>query len=103
MKLVLLGMQVTHQRDSKIVTLSQPGYIDQLMSKFQISVETSTNPTIPMSPTDFSDPIPIPLTQAQQTLFMQIVGSLLLLSTRSRPDCKLFIKKHDFKCKISKP
>jgi len=38
-----------------------------------------------MSPTDFSDPIPIPLTPAQQKLFMQIVGSLFL-SIRSRPD-----------------
>jgi len=39
-----------------------------------------------MSPTDLHDPTPTPLTPSHQKLFMQIVGSVLFLSTRSRPD-----------------
>jgi hypothetical protein len=39
-----------------------------------------------MSPTDLNDPTPTPLSPSQQNLFVQIVGSVLFLSTRSRPD-----------------
>jgi hypothetical protein len=82
-----LGMQITRDRSNKSLSLSQPGYISQLMSKFNVNTTSTTHyPNSPMSPTDINDPIPTPLTPSQQKLFMQIVGSVLFLSTRSRPD-----------------
>ena len=80
-------MQITRDRSNKSLSLSQPGYISQLMSKFNVNTTSPRHyPTSPMSPTDINDPIPTPLTPSQQKLFMQIVGSVLFLSTRSRPD-----------------
>ena len=82
-----LGMHVTRNRDLKSISLSQPGYISSLMSRFQIQPSSTVSyPICPMSPIDFQDSTNIPLTPSQQKLFMQIVGSLLFLSTRSRPD-----------------
>jgi len=40
----------------------------------------------PMSSLDLQDSHIVPLTPSQQKIYMQIVGSLLVLSTRSRPD-----------------
>ena len=82
-----LGMNVTRNRSTKCVSLSQPGYISSLMSRFQVKTSSnSSNPTCSMSSLDLQDSNNIPLTPSQQKLYMQIVGSLLFLSTRSRPD-----------------
>jgi hypothetical protein len=82
-----LGMQISRNRISKTISLSQPGYISTLMERFNIDI-TSTNsyPTCPMSSTDIIDPTPIYLSPLEQSLYMKIVGSVLFLSTRSRPD-----------------
>jgi hypothetical protein len=62
------------------------------MSRFNIDVSSiSQVPTCPMSPSDFIDPTPVPLTPAQQQLYMQLVGSVLFLSTRSRPDLSFVV------------
>jgi hypothetical protein len=82
-----LGMQIHQNKENKIITLSQPGYIDLLLNKFHIDPTKSHEyPTTPMSSNDMLDPTPEPLSPTQQSLYMQIVGSLLFLSTRSRPD-----------------
>jgi hypothetical protein len=39
-----------------------------------------------MSSSDIIDPTPIYLSPLEQSLYMKIVGSVLFLSTRSRPD-----------------
>jgi hypothetical protein len=83
-----LGMQITRNLNTRCISLSQPGYISALISRFNpdISQSTSTSPITPMSITDMTDPTPIQLTPQQQSNYMQLVGSLLFLSTRSRPD-----------------
>jgi hypothetical protein len=81
-------MHVTRNRDFKSISLSQPGYISTLISRFNKDLFQQSHPTPiqPMTISDMSDPTPITLSQSQQSIYMQIVGSLLFLSTRSRPD-----------------
>jgi hypothetical protein len=82
-----LGMSISRDRDNKIISLSQPGYIDSILSKFNITpLSPDKLPSTPMLPSDLIDDLPIPLTPQQQTLYMKIVGSLLFLATRSHPD-----------------
>jgi len=82
-----LGMQIHQNEEDKIITLFQPGYIDLLLTKFHIdSTKSNEYPTTPMSSNDMTDPTPDPLSADKQSQYMQIVGSLLFLSTRSRPD-----------------
>ena len=80
-------MQISHNISARTISLSQPGYIVNLMTRFGIDTTSSTSfPTTPMSQLDMQDPLPVPLTPSQQKNYMQIVGSVLFLSTRSRPD-----------------
>ena len=82
-----LGMQIFRDRSSKLISLSQPGYISTLMDKFKIDVTSNKSyPLSPMSSSDLLDPTPIYLSPLEQSLYMKIVGSVLFLSTRSRPD-----------------
>ena len=74
-------MQLSHNMSSRTISLSQPGYIVNLMLCFGIDTSYSTSfPTSPMSQLDMQ----VPLTPSQQKLYMQIVGSILL-SVMSRP------------------
>ena len=71
----------------RTMSISQPGYIVNIMTRFGINTTSSTSfPTTPMSQLDMQDPLPVPLSPSKQKTFMQIVGSILFLSTRSRPD-----------------
>jgi hypothetical protein len=82
-----LGMQITRNRSNKTISLSQPGYITSLMTRFNINTDSTIHyPNTPMSSTDLQDALQIPLSVPQQSTFMKIVGSVLFLSTRSRPD-----------------
>jgi hypothetical protein len=82
-----LGMQLIIDRPAKTITLEQQGYIDHLISRFNIdTTKVLTFPNTPMSSNDMIDHAPEKLSITEQTLYMQIVGSLLFLSTRSRPD-----------------
>ena len=81
-----LGMQIFRDRSAKIISLSQPGYISTSMEKFKIDIYSKTSyPNCPMSSSDLLDPSPIYLSPLEQSLYMKIVGSVLFLSTRSRP------------------
>jgi len=81
------GMQIFRDRSAKLISLSQPGYILNLMEKIKIDIYSKISfPTCPMSSSVLLDPSPIYLTPLEQALYMKIVGSVLFLSTRSRPD-----------------
>ena len=87
-----LGMQVEHDIKNKIITISQPGYVESILERFQINQNSSKLPSkVPFSNYDIDDTQNIPLSKTEQTLFMKIVGSLLFLSTRSRPDISFHV------------
>jgi hypothetical protein len=86
-----LGMQVDHDINNKIITISQPGYINTLLARFQIDVSSKHQIRVPFSRYDIADDNPVPLSKQEQSLFMQMVGSLLFLSTRSRPDISFHV------------
>lgn len=55
------------------------------MSRFNVDISSGTSyPTCPMSSLDLQDSQNLPLNPSQQQIHMQIVGSMLFLSTRSR-------------------
>jgi len=73
--------------NNKIINISQPGYVDTLLNRFHVDQNFSKSPSkIPVSHYDVTDENLITLSKQDQSLFMKIVGSLLFLSTRSRPD-----------------
>ena len=87
----LLGMQVEHDLNNKIITISQPGYVATLLERFQIDISSKYPNRVPFSRYDIADDNPILLSEQDQSLFMKMVGSLLFLSTRSRPDISFHV------------
>ena len=62
-----LGMQLSHNISSRTISLTQPGYLINLMTRFGIDTSSSTTfPASPMSQLDLQDPLPVPLTPSQQ-------------------------------------
>jgi hypothetical protein len=87
-----LGMQIDHDVPNKIITISQPGYINTILTRFNITKEVSKYPLqIPFSTYDLTDANPSSLSKQDQSIYMQIIGSLLFLSTRSRPDISFHV------------
>jgi hypothetical protein len=87
-----LGMQIDHDVPNKIITISQPGYINTILTRFNITKEVSKYPLqIPFSSYDLTDANPSFLNKQDQSTYMQIIGSLLFLSTRSRPDISFHV------------
>ena len=87
-----LGMQIDHDVPNKIITISQPGYINTILQRFNITKEVSKHALhIPFSQYDLTDNNPSSLSKQDQSLYMQIIGSLLFLSTRSRPDISFHV------------
>ena len=82
-------MQVDHDINSKIITISQPGYVETIIERFQIDTSTSKYPSkVTFSHYDIADDHP---SKQEQSFFIKIVGSLLFLSTRSRPDISFHV------------
>ena len=70
-----LGMQVDHDITNKIITISQPGYIETILERFQIDKNISKYPSkVPFSNYDLADDHPMPLSKQEQSLFMKIIG-----------------------------
>ena len=87
--LVFNGSKITYQL---IILIFQPGYIESILDKFQVLSSVPIIPSaLPMSSTDMIDDNPVPSLKQDQQLFMQLVGCLLLLSTRSCPDLSFSI------------
>ena len=83
-------MQVDHDLNNKItITISQP------IDRFQVDKISSKYPSnILFLHYDITYENPVTLSKQDQSLFMKIVGSLLFLSTRSRPDISFHAMKH---------
>ena len=83
-----LGLVVTRDRKLKSLTLTQPAYIEEMLTKFHITTPEKP-PVYPMH-TDYltSQPLDLsPLTdESSQTLFQQKVGCLMYLMSQTRPD-----------------
>jgi hypothetical protein len=84
-----LGLKITRDREKKSLTASQPQYIADMSTRFQVST-TGPFPSTPMSETYVTNmPQHAHLAQLPddcQTLYMQKVGCLIHLATQSRPD-----------------
>ena len=73
-------MQMDHDVTYKIITISQPGYVDTLSVSFHVDQNFSKSPSkILFSHYNVTDDNPISLSKQDQSLFIKIVGSLLFL------------------------
>jgi len=81
-----LGMNISRDRPGRMMYVSQPGYVDTILERFE--VEYCKAPTTPMSVNyhsgrpDTSDTLPLADVQRYQS----IVGSLMYLAIHTRPD-----------------
>ena len=79
-----LGMHIIRDRENRTITLLQDGYIQELLDTYSISPESF--PSSPMiASTNKRDSSSAPLSQSQHQLYRSKVGSLLYLSTQTRP------------------
>ena len=81
-----LGMNISRDRPNRTMYVSQPGYLDTILQRFE--VDYCKSPTTPMSVTYHSarptDSEPLPLSDVQR--YQSIVGSLMYLASHTRPD-----------------
>ena len=84
-----IGLKLTQNRASKSLTASQPQYIADLSTRFQVSA-TGPFPSTPMSETYVTNTSKYAhlaqLPDDSQTLFMEKVGCLVHLATQTRPE-----------------
>ena len=82
-----VGLAISRDRENRQLTLTQPHYVDTVLSRFVIP---SYSPAAPMQE-DYLTSMPELDTKALllppfQTLFQEKVGSILYLASQSRPD-----------------
>ena len=79
-----LGVTVTQDQGTGQVWMGQPTYTEQLLHKFGMSdckpVRTPVNPEVKLTPCENEDNV------YNQKMYQAAVGSLLYLSTKTRPD-----------------
>ena len=85
----LLGVSVTRNIDKRTISLGQESYVNQILIRF--GLEKAKPVSTPMEPgADFtpSSPSTSPtlLITTEKTTYREMIGSLMYLSTMSRPD-----------------
>jgi hypothetical protein len=84
-----LGLKITRDRACKSLTASQPQYVADMLTRFQVNT-SGPFPLTPMSETHISNMYKYThlaqLPDFDQTLYMEKVGCLIHLATQSRPD-----------------
>jgi transposase InsO family protein len=85
----ILGIEVKRDRTARTMHLSQEGYLKRVLSRFDISpTEKSRSPMIAGShPLKWKGECP----KEEQTLYLEMVGSLLHLARFTRPDISLSV------------
>ena len=85
----LLGMEVTRDRESRTLTLSQKTYIDSLLQKFNMEkckpASTPLDPSIQLS-RDQCPTTPEETAEMKKFPYRELIGGLIWLTTGSRPD-----------------
>jgi hypothetical protein len=85
----LLGVSVSHDPKNRTIALGQETYIDQILTRFGLDkarpASTPMEPGVDLTP-DSPAISPILLTSAEKTTYREMIGSLMYLSTMTRPD-----------------
>ena len=80
-----LGIDIKRDRASRSITISQQRYIQDVLARFEMTdAKTSSLPIQPT--TQLSKTTGVPLEADDRALYPEIVGSLLYLSEKTRPD-----------------
>lgn len=91
-----LGMVLTRDRVNKTITISQPGYTEEMLTTYNIPLDTNSYPLTPMSDAPRNLP-----SETNQLLdkkgiedYQSKVGSLLYLANQTRPDILYAVNMH---------
>ena len=72
-------MQVDHDLNNKIITISQPGHVATILDLFNINkISSKYPPKVPFSHYDIADDHPVPLSKQDQSLFMRNCGLIII-------------------------
>src|SRR5438552_1992409 len=86
-----LGLNVTHDWDNHSISINQPGYIDRLLARFNmsntISASTPLQPGCQLLVATYNDKL------CNITLYQELIGSLNHLAVYSRPDIAFAMSK----------
>ena len=91
-----LGMVLTRDRPNKTITISQPGYTDEMLENYHIPLDTTSFPLTPMSDAPRSLPSDTnPLLDKKGIEdYQSKIGSLLYLANQTRPDILYAVNMH---------
>jgi hypothetical protein len=85
----LLGVSVTRDLQKRTISLSQETYINQVVTRFGLedakATSTPMEPSVDLTP-DSPSVSPKLLTPHEKTTYREMIGSLMYLSTMTRPD-----------------
>ena len=83
-----LGMVLTRDKHNKFITISQPGYTDEMLDTYDIPLEITSYPLTPMSdaPRGLSSDTNKLLDKKGIGDYQSKIGSLLYLANQTRPD-----------------
>jgi hypothetical protein len=86
-----LGMEIVRHRSDKTISLLQRGYIDQLITKYTIRTDKPVANPMESSYNEWNPIKSTLLSLHDSNLFMQKIGSLMFLCTRTRTDISLAV------------
>ena len=91
-----LGMVLTRNRPNKTITISQPGYTEEMLTTYNIPLDINSYPLTPMSdaPRNLPSETNKLLDKKGIEDYQSKVGSLLYLANQTRPDILYAVNMH---------
>ncbi len=91
-----LGVVLTRDRPNKTITISQPGYIEEMLSTYNIPLDITSYPLTPMSDAPRNLPSDTNKLLDKKGIgdYQSKVGSLLYLANQTRPDILYAVNMH---------
>jgi hypothetical protein len=91
-----LGMVLTRDRPNKTITISQPGYTEEMLTTYNIPLDINSYPLTPMSdaPRNLPSETNKLLDKKGIEDYQSKVGSLLYLANQTRPDILYAVNMH---------
>ena len=91
-----LGMVLTRDRPNKTITISQPGYTEEMLTTYNIPLDVTSYPLTPMSdaPRNLPSETNMLLDKKGIEDYQSKVGSLLYLANQTQPDILYAVNMH---------
>jgi hypothetical protein len=90
-----LGMDIKRNRENQTITISQPGYINRILDRFNVQDSPVNTPMkVERNSNDIDiKHLHVPLTALETTLYQSKVGAVNYLAVKTRPDLSYAISR----------